>query len=691
MDRNLTFHHRSKTAVVAGGCRALRRRPTLPAPPRRQHRSEFSATSVVPHALPAVRGTGHGEDLGVNRPWDGRPGFDHWSPTGCSVEEKCIVGTRGVLWSELSSSDLKNFCWVPAERPSGLQEISRAENVNGGTLSKTVGPVPNNVNMQEFNPQMYRTTPDAGSKAVIAALKTLQEKMRRLEIERAQAERNVNQLCRVAERNAGTTQGEQRGQETREGRRRQELVSQLQSAEARCSLLEKQLDYMRNMVEKAEQDRNTVVQKQAERQKDQAEVQTQLQKLEMLERECLKLSNTQSVAERKIELLEQKQREEEHERKLVQEKAAESTGPSHSVSANVQSILHMMKHHNPKLCDRVRSFRGSGSETRRGFQRALSPSQAVPILGNLSELLLALQDELGQMSFEHQELVQQVEDTGKQELKEDLERELDRLVKRMEEKAAQITQLKRHQLAVQRLKQRPQDSRRRAASADGRIGAASRVKSLPSSPAQKTPQARKGSQGNQSDRHQQPKAKGPVRLQTNLQKDDIMSPGAEIRAWSTERPERSTLEHRLVLLAWEKCHTLAPLEASKQQLILEGSRFPLAILQTPEMVPVHREIVHYLRKNTTACRPSTSTMPPMKLAASKVDFFCGAATDVSFQQAFFNITIPVVPPHFPLACIGWSDRGGGGSRGYWGSCGGGGSCGGMGSRGASHWDSCGAF
>lgn len=27
----------------------------------------------------------------------------------------------------------------------------------------------------------------------------------------------------------------------------------------------------------------------------------------------------------------------------------------------------------------------------------------------------------------------------------------------------------------------------------------------------------------------------------------------------------------------------------------------------------------------TACRPSTSTMPPMKLAASKVDFFCGAA------------------------------------------------------------------
>ncbi|KAG5846509.1 hypothetical protein ANANG_G00115720 [Anguilla anguilla] len=375
-------------------------------------------------------------------------------------------------------------------------------------------PVTNNVNLQEFNIHMYRASPDAGSKAVIAALKTLQEKMRRLELERVQAERNVNQLCRLADRDAGrTAQREPGGRDAggREGRPHQELAVQLQSAEARCSLLEKQLDYMRKMVEKAEQDRNAVVQKQEslhkDRRKDQTEVEVQLQKLEMLERECLKLSSTQSVAERKIELLEQKLQREEHERKLVQEKAAElqrsleknhalyssvsagvkpkrktkkplprktaavaplphpfpkakqmpfvagtSTGPSHSVSANVQSVLHMLKHHHPPhLCDRAHPLRRSGSETR-GAPKGPVRQQGGPVLGNLSEVLLALQDELGQMSFEHQELAQQIEDTQKRGLREDLERELDCLVKRMEEKGAQISQLKKHQLAVQKLK-----------------------------------------------------------------------------------------------------------------------------------------------------------------------------------------------------------------------------------------------
>ncbi|KAI1897610.1 hypothetical protein AGOR_G00085040 [Albula goreensis] len=472
------------------------------------------------------------------------------------------------LGSPFRHSYLGSF-HLPPERKS-------PQFVNGPPVS----PVPNNVHLQEFNAQMYKTTPDCGSKAVITALKTLQEKMRRLELERVQAERNVNQLSKTAQNNTGTTQGEQRGKQIgkKEGKPNQELVIQLQSAESRCSLLEKQLDYMKKMMEKAEQDKNALVQKQAslqkERQKDQVEVNMQLQKLEMLERECLKLSSTQSVAERKIELLEQKLREEEHERKLVQEKAAElqrslemssalyssvsaevkqkkktkmlvrktaavvpapmhlpkvkqmpfvagtSTGPSHSVSANVQSVLHMMKHHHPQLCDRIRSLRRSGSETRRHPRRALSSNQTAPVLSNLSELLLALQDELGQMSFEHKELVQQIADTKKPELREDLERELDHLVMRMEEKGAQISQLKRHQLAVQKLKQKSGEPRR-AASADGRIGATSKTKSLLSSPAQKTPKAPKG-KGSQGTQSQQQQSKGPVRLQTNLKKDDIM-------------------------------------------------------------------------------------------------------------------------------------------------------------------------
>ena len=43
-----------------------------------------------------------------------------------------------------------------------------------------------------------------------------------------------------------------------------ELVSQLQAAEARCRGLEKQLDYMRWMMEKAQQDKNTLAEKQVE-------------------------------------------------------------------------------------------------------------------------------------------------------------------------------------------------------------------------------------------------------------------------------------------------------------------------------------------------------------------------------------------------------------------------------------------
>lgn len=49
---------------------------------------------------------------------------------------------------------------------------------------------------------------------------------------------------------------------------------------------------------------------------------------------------------------------------------------------------------------------------------------------------------------EHQELVRQIDETDKRELREDLERELDCLVRRMEEKAAQISKLRKHQQTV---------------------------------------------------------------------------------------------------------------------------------------------------------------------------------------------------------------------------------------------------
>ncbi|TRY99191.1 hypothetical protein DNTS_001989 [Danionella cerebrum] len=403
----------------------------------------------------------------------------------------------------------------------------------------------------DISPQLYQAVPDAGSRAaVISALKTLQEKMRRLELERIQAVKNVQHFPQTARQRVNVYGGREpeHGLQEKESTQKKELVSKLHSAETRCSVLEKQLDYMKKMVEGAERDRISHTDRQDPLHKElthtDSQIHAQLSKLERLEKEYLKLTSTQSVAERKIELLEQKLLEEEHERKLVQEKAEElqrelennlvtlsagtqskvkkkkkekvpcksatvkletasapkskrlpfvagtSTSPSHSVNANVQSVLHMMKHRNPQLCERVsvlHSRQKSGSEKQRSHRRPPSPpGKADPVLGSLSEILNALQDELGQMSFEHQELVQQIDETSKRELRDDLERELDCLVRRMEEKASQISKLRKHQQTVQKLSQVASSHRQKkphwSQSVKDDFQAQCGVQSLPSSP-----------------------------------------------------------------------------------------------------------------------------------------------------------------------------------------------------------------
>lgn len=166
---------------------------------------------------------------------------------------------------------------------------------------------------------------------------------------------------------------------------------------------------------------------------------------------------------------------------------SQSTSPSHSVHANVQSILHMMKHHQPQLCERMSALHKSACGARKSLQKDFFPpsstsykpdgelDQAERSLGSLSDLLLALQDELGQMSLwvsffqqfclnfthsfmllnlfiflpsEHQELVGQIDATQEREHRQDLQRELERLVARMEEKGAQITKLRKHRRTV---------------------------------------------------------------------------------------------------------------------------------------------------------------------------------------------------------------------------------------------------
>uniref|UniRef100_A0A3Q3WWQ4 Centrosomal protein 57kDa-like protein 1 n=1 Tax=Mola mola TaxID=94237 RepID=A0A3Q3WWQ4_MOLML len=294
------------------------------------------------------------------------------------------------------------------------------------------------VDPQMGSPQLSLAQNNLDSRAVVDALKTLQQKIRQLELERKRAEKSYR-----AEQFSHSAQNHHQQATASHmvaGQLAAKQESKLQGVEARCKVLEKQLDYMRKMVENAKKERNALVENQV--------VQNAIN---------LKKQNA------KLAILEEKLLKEEHERQLVQEKAeqvssviclwlridfylpsfVQSTSPSHSVHANVQSILHMMKHHQPQLCERVTALHRSGSGIKKNLQKDFTLS-----LGSLSDLLLALQDELGQMSFEHQELVSQIDGAQHREQREDLQRELERLVAKMEEKGVQITKLRKHQKTI---------------------------------------------------------------------------------------------------------------------------------------------------------------------------------------------------------------------------------------------------
>ncbi|XP_070282037.1 centrosomal protein of 57 kDa isoform X1 [Myotis yumanensis] len=368
--------------------------------------------------------------------------------------------------------------------------------------------------------------PESNSRAIFSALKNLQDKIRRLELERIQAEESVKTLSRetVEYKKVLDEQIQEReNSKNEESKHNQELTSQLLAAESKCNLLEKQLEYMRNMIKHAEIERTSVLEKQVslerERQHDQTHVQSQLEKLDLLEQEYNKLTAMQALAEKKMQELETKLREEEKERKRMQAKAAElqtgletnrlifedketpcapcarrikkkkskppekkvsrnyfaaqphyrlclgdmpfvagkSTSPSHAVVANVQHVLHLMKQHSKALCnDRVVSSvpLAKQASSRSGKSKKLSvrPSSSSSINEELSEVLQTLQDEFGQMSFDHQQLAKLIQESPTIELKENLECELEALVTRMEAKANQITKVRKYQAQLEKQK-----------------------------------------------------------------------------------------------------------------------------------------------------------------------------------------------------------------------------------------------
>nr|XP_025040510.1 centrosomal protein CEP57L1 isoform X4 [Pelodiscus sinensis] len=360
----------------------------------------------------------------------------------------------------------------------------------------------------------------------------------------------------------------------------QDVSVQLSAAQSRCSLLEKQLDYMRKMVFNAELEKNMVLEQQTllqkEKDQNQMELHAKLEKLEALEKECFRLISTQRTAEDKIKQLEEKLREEEHQRKLIQDKAAQlqtgleinrilmsseslqnepkkrnrkkktakkksalkkvhpphfclkagmlpfvagkSASSSHSVSANVQSILHLMKHRSPCVLSRCPEPAEHRISRRTIACKSVSSCSTSSVTENLSDLLLAIQDELGQMSFEHQELLKQIQETQNCEVREDLERELDCLVKQMEIKGEQISKLKKHQASVHKLKQKVQKLKKQSAHVlpkSDDLNGTREVSVTPSKSASKTCPVQKS----KSSLHL---LKNAQKLQSTLKKDDIL-------------------------------------------------------------------------------------------------------------------------------------------------------------------------
>ncbi|XP_060799398.1 centrosomal protein of 57 kDa isoform X2 [Neoarius graeffei] len=355
--------------------------------------------------------------------------------------------------------------------------------------------------------------PESSSAAIHSALQNLQQKIHRLELERLRAEQNLRKLS--GERtHTGTTQEREMNKNRDSHRpRKREVASQLAAAEVKCTLLEKQLDLMKRTVRSTESDRTTVL-KHQECVRGSSDV---CEKLEKLEQEYRRLTRTQNNAEAKIRELEYKLQEEEHHRKLIQDKAAQlqtgleanriliesvsthphrsskstkkklsskkplqqrhshtqphyrlslgdvpfvagtSTGASHSVRANVQHVLHLLKQHNRQLCnERVLGAtpltNGKEASEHRSCSSSSSFSSSSSCSEELSELLQALQDEFAHISFEHQELGKQVQACRSDRLRQDLERERENLVKKMEEKGEQIAKVRRHQAQVEKLK-----------------------------------------------------------------------------------------------------------------------------------------------------------------------------------------------------------------------------------------------
>ncbi|XP_061230336.1 centrosomal protein of 57 kDa isoform X3 [Neopsephotus bourkii] len=382
---------------------------------------------------------------------------------------------------------------APHQRTDDLHETSNSVSATDGLSATSFIEYPKHKPF--INSDLVRSPrkpvipyPESNSRAIFSALKNLQEKIHRLELERLQAEENVKHLSRETADYKKVLSEQMQHKEhdrTEVTKKNQELASQLAAAESRCSLLEKQLVYMRKMIQHAENEKSHLLEKQKKMKELEQKLQEEEHARKLVQEKAAELQTGLETNRRLIQaaspLLSPKARKPTKKTKQPEKKcspashltaqphyrlrlgdvpfvAGKSTSPSHSVGANVQHVLHLMKQHTKALCN-SRVVNDAPLAKPVGTGHPASKSRKSSLLKDssssqeeLSEVLLTLQDEFGQMSFDHQQLSKLVQEAPTTAMREELERELEALVGKMEAKADQISKVRRHRLQLERLK-----------------------------------------------------------------------------------------------------------------------------------------------------------------------------------------------------------------------------------------------
>uniref|UniRef100_A0A3P9IVA1 Centrosomal protein 57 n=1 Tax=Oryzias latipes TaxID=8090 RepID=A0A3P9IVA1_ORYLA len=359
--------------------------------------------------------------------------------------------------------------------------------------------------------------PETKSAAILSALRNLQEKIRRLNLDKGEGvlqvgENDISHRVLPSERVSQSLLNDQTDTARRgdgHSRGNQALITHLAAAESRCAKLERQLEYMRRMLRSDRAHGTNLHSQEFTKNPNAADKPAGMEKLEKLEEEYLRLRCAQQNAETKILELEEKVQEEEHQRKLMQDRAkllqrgmeanrillqsvspalskwskgkmlnseepsprqvthvephyrlnlrdvpfvaGTSAGSSHSVRANVQAVLSLLKQHQPHLCNRCVLLCNSNS-CGTGFQkRSDCSSSSCASEEGLSDVLQALQDELRLMSVEQDKLMLQLENNVSEEKRKELLKEQERLLLKMERKGEQINKLYKYKSQAKKL------------------------------------------------------------------------------------------------------------------------------------------------------------------------------------------------------------------------------------------------